>query len=156
LRAAEGKRVGHRWHRPRAERKQEHVVGGFFATVAHDDVSLGIDRGDHPLPQLGAGCFRQGRQREAPYLTDAKRLHDRERSIGELALRGDELERHTVLGERAQSEHRLERGDAAAGDDDPDRVRGGRRHTHCSSRALLHARVELASVSAWVGADEAL
>jgi hypothetical protein len=133
LGTAEGERVRHRGHRPCAEREQKHVVRELFAAVARYDVSIGIDCGDHPLPQIGAGGIRHRRQREAPYLTDAKRLNDRERAIRKLALRGDELERDAVLGERAQRERRFECGDAATGDDDPDSLPGGRQ-THCLLR----------------------
>jgi hypothetical protein len=139
LRPAERERVRHRCPRPCSEREQEHVVPELLAILGCEHVSLGIDGGHDSLVQLGARGFRQRLQREPFHLTDAKRLYDRERAVDELALGRNKVERHPVLGERAQGERRLERGDAAARDDHSQGVSSprGRRLTHRFSAATL-------------------
>ena len=53
--------------------------------------------------------------------TAPERLADRERPVPEPGLRREQLELDSLLGQRAQGERGLERSDAAAGNEDPQR-----------------------------------
>jgi hypothetical protein len=51
-----------------------------------------------------------------PHARDVERLDDRERPVPEVVLRREQLDVDAVAGQVAQRQHRLEPGDAAAGD----------------------------------------
>ena len=55
---------------------------------------------------------------EPPHLAEPERLGDRERPVPEVGLRSEEFDCDAVPGQRAQGERRLQRRDAASGDQD--------------------------------------
>ena len=52
-----------------------------------------------------------------PHLAESERLGHRERPVPELRLRGEQLDAYLSLSQRAERQRRLQRSDAAAGDE---------------------------------------
>lgn len=116
LRAAEGECAGHRFERPGAERKQKHVVPEHGTIHGAERVLVGVDPRHASLAQARSSRLDERPERKPPHLADPERLRDRQGVVRKVGFRGDELDQEPVLGERAQRQCRLERRDAAAGD----------------------------------------
>ena len=108
---------------PAADGEDERVVGD-RAVAGDDAVLVGVDLGDRCGDELGADARGERGQRVAAHVVARERLGGAQRSQLELAVGRDDRHADAVAGQVAQRERELDRGDAAAGDDD---VRSGMR-----------------------------
>ena len=85
----------------------------------------------HPLDGVGEvarpDASGQCPEVEPPRAPEAERLGHGQRPIHEVALRRHDLDLDSIVGERSQGEHRLERGHAPAGDQHLARCRAARK-----------------------------
>ena len=83
-----------------------------------DAAPCGIDSDERVQQETGSGLMAELRELEAVGLSEAERLSGREWAVPEVGLRSEHLDFDAVSGELAQRQHRLERGNPAACDQD--------------------------------------
>jgi hypothetical protein len=116
-RAGEGQRARDHVARARPEREQQRVVAE-RRPVARVDLPRVRVHADHRVGDPAHAAVARDRLPLVPARrTGAERLGDRQRGIGEVAARRDDVDPDPVAGERLEREQPLQGADAAAGDE---------------------------------------
>ena len=104
---------------PCAQGQHERVVGELAAVRRMDHLGVPVDPAELALDQLGAGVTNDRRQLVAAGPGVGERLTHGHRPVDELAIRGQDADGDALARQLAQREDGLDRGDAAASDEDP-------------------------------------
>ncbi len=123
--APERMRARNRRGSPGSGGEQQRVVEDLLAAVGQDPLRPAPDLGDRLLP-VGDVVFGAESGEVELRRVAAERLGDRHRLQPELAARGQQRHRHRWGLGGANREHGFEGGNAAAGDDDLERLLGHR------------------------------
>ena len=105
-------------HAACAHGDEQGVEGERGAVAGGDGPPRGIDLFERAAHELGAEVADDAGERMVGGVAEAEGLGDRQRSVDEVRLGGEQRHADAVARELAESDQRLEGGDAAAGDHD--------------------------------------
>ena len=152
--AAEGEGAGNGADGLGARRHEQQVVADPRPGGHHRGPRLGVDAREGVADEAHVLVGREAREVHAPGLVGAEGLEHGERPVLEAVAGRDHVDAQLLLGEEgAQGEARLERGDAATGDEDPRAVVGlgrglGHQVTSRRSKRSTASSVSAAAVPA--------
>ncbi len=126
--------------RPRPDRDDQRVVVQLGAALGVCDAPLGVDMREAVGDHLGAGLRGDPRDRVAARRRQRERLADGHRAVDELGVRRHDRDRDEFAGEVRERQRRLEPGDAAARDHDPEALLTGHRAQTMPDRTRGHPR----------------
>ena len=124
-RPAERGRAGHALDRSRPGGNDQAVIADPYAVRGPDLVALAVHHAEGSMTTCDPEV-REPAQRDPRGALAAERGQHRRRALHEIVARGEHLEGDAIPRERVQGQDRLDRGDAAAGDEDAQRAGGGR------------------------------
>jgi hypothetical protein len=123
-RAPEGERTRYRRDRQRPARDDEHVVLDLGVLGGVRDVAPDVDADQSTRREAGADSVSEALELELLNLAELERCRDRQRTVRELRVGGEELHAHATLGKIAKRQRRLEGRDPPACNEDMHPVRG--------------------------------